>query len=339
MTPAKTAYRLDRVQLEAAFAALRKAADTFRPSPLEARLYLWLGRCSTLAVLSFVGVLVNMFVGVPYAFAVLAAVFVTAGVAAGLLLLVNVSLIAGTLRQRWLLRKLGLHTVSRSAWKAERRRHLGWRIGGGSLTTVGAILFVLAGLILIVLVTATRQSEDLRFGLFDAFVVALFGVPGAAVLIWRMVERSREQLAVAADADRLRAMLTSIQAQSGSGPVVVPAAVMERVAKIEIAQIARERATAVAASARSADRGYSLVVGPDVSAYKATLESGARLAVEDLIGQVLEQPLTDRQPDAGGLRQVRSADGSTELDYLVDESARRVQIVAVRGLGPVAVSH
>ena len=61
--------------------------------------------------------------------------------------------------------------------------------------------------------------------------------------------------------------------------------------------------------------------------------------MEELIDEVLAQPQAGVNPDRHGLRHARSADGSTEIDYRVDESARRVHITAVRALGPLAVSH
>jgi len=334
----RIAYTLDPLQLEAAFEALRKAAETFRPSPRAARLYRWLGRCSTVAVLAFVGMVVTQVAGVLIASLLLLLLFLAASAAAAVLLVVNFSLITGTMRQRWLVKKLGLHTVSRSAWKAERRRNLGGRIRGASLTTVGVILLIFAGLLLIPM--AVPQPDATSVGIFELFLIVLLGVPGTTVLIWRMVERSREQLAVVADADRLRALLTSMQAQSGSGAsVVVPAEVMEKVARIEKVQIARERAHAVVASVGSADRGYALVVGPEATAQKAALGGAERLAVEELIDDLLAEPHAGTAPGVDDLRHARSADGSTEIDYRVDPSAQRVHVIAVRGLGAVAVGR
>jgi len=337
--PAETSvYTLDPAQLEAAFAALRKAADTFRPSPREVRLHRWQGRCAKLAVIALGGIVAGGFLGGPILIGLLALTFLLASGAAALLLLVNLSLIAGTLRQRRLLKKLGLHTISRSAWKAERRRRFGGRIGGATLTTVGAILTVVAGLMLPGFIVRLIQGGSATISVVELFSVVLFGVAGMTLLLWRMVERSREQLALVADADRLRAMLTSMQAESGSGaPVVVPAAVMEKVAGIEGAQIARERAQAVVASVGSADRGYALVVAPDATAQKAALDRGDRIAVEELIDEVLADPQAVGSPDAGSVRHVRSADGLIEIDYSIDQAAERVHLLAVRAAGTAVV--
>ena len=338
MPEAGSAYTLDPLQLEGALAALRSAAEAFRPSPLQARLYLWLGRCVKFAVLAFAGVVVALFTMGPVAIGLIAVLFVAASAVAAIFLIVNASLIARTLSQRRLLKKLGLHTLSRSAWKADRRRRFGGRIGAASLTSVGAILLILSGFMVIGFL-AVQQEGGPALGAFEVSLVAFLAVPGVTVLIWRMVERSREQLAIVADAERLRATLASIQAEAGTGRVVVPAAVMESVANIEIAHIARERASAVAASVQTVDRGYGLVVAQEVTVYKTALGPGERLAVEELIDEVLEGPLAGDGPEAAGLRHARSADGSIEVDYLVDQAARRVHILAVRGSGAFAVSH
>ncbi len=162
-------------------------------------------------------------------------------------------------------------------------------------------------------------------------LVGLFALPGATVLVWRMVERSWAQLAFVADVDHLRAMLTLMQARSGAGaPVVVPAALMERVADIENAHIARERAHAVVASVRTVDRGYGLVLAQDVTAQKAALDRDERLAVEELIDQVLAEPQAPANPDDDGLRCASTPDGLTEIDYRVDEPTQRVHVVDLR---------
>jgi len=165
---------------------------------------------------------------------------------------------------------------------------------------------------------------------------------GSTILLWRLMQRSRERLAIIADVDRLRSTLTSMKADAGSDQrVVVSAAFLEKVARIENAQIARERADAVLASVRSVDRGYGLLVAREVSEQKATLAPSQRLAVEELIDRVLADPylpaLAKEQLD--GLWRATTPDGASEVDYSVDESMRRIHIVAFRLRGTVPVGH
>jgi hypothetical protein len=147
------------------------------------------------------------------------------------------------------------------------------------------------------------------------------------------VQRSRERSAIVADADRLRALLTGLRAEAGADQrVVVPATVLEKVAGIENAQIARERTAAVLTSVRTVDRGYGLLISREVAEQKAALAPDDRLAVEELIDRALAEPhststIADR---AHGIVRVKTPNGTAEIDYHIDDSARRVQVVALR---------
>jgi hypothetical protein len=135
-------------------------------------------------------------------------------------------------------------------------------------------------------------------------------------------------LEVVADADQLRATLTSIKTGAS---VVVPANVLEKVAGIEHAQIARERAHAVLAGVGAENRGYGVLITRDVSESKAALLADRRLEVEELIDDLVADPHAyagGRQGDA--LLRAQTPDGSAEVDYSVDEAHRRVHIVALR---------
>jgi len=118
-------YTLDPPQLEAALGALRKASETFRLTPLEDRLYLALGICVKVAILGSIATaaalaadqtglmpLSDTLIGVP------GLVFLGAGMAAAVLLLVNFSLVHHAFRQHRLLKQLGLYDVFDSVWKA-----------------------------------------------------------------------------------------------------------------------------------------------------------------------------------------------------------------------------
>jgi hypothetical protein len=131
----------------------------------------------------------------------------------------------------------------------------------------------------------------------------------------------------------LRALLTGLRAEAGADQrVVVPATVLEKVAGIENAQIARERTAAVLTSVRTVDRGYGLLISREVAEQKAALAPDDRLAVEELIDRALAEPhststIADR---AHGIVRVKNPNGTAEIDYHIDDSARRVQVVALR---------
>ncbi len=113
--------------------------------------------------------------------------------------------------------------------------------------------------------------------------------------------------------------------------MVVPANVLEKVAGIEHAQIARERAHAVLAGVGAESRGYGVLITRDVSESKAALLPDRRLEVEELIDDLVADPHAyagDRRGDA--VLRARTPDGSAEIDYSVDEAHRRVHIMALR---------
>ena len=324
MATVSTPYTLAPSQLEAAFEALRRADAAFRPSPLQARLYRWLGRCAKLAAAAAVGAVATLFF-LPVLAAIFGLVFFLATAAAVLLLAPNLPQIMRAIRQRQLLKKLGLHTVSLSAWKAERRRRLGGWLGAYQ-TAVGTGLLVI-GLFLFIVLVLDRDADGVPIVLG---ATAAFVVPAVTILTWRMLERSRQQFALAADVDRLRDMLTAMQATSADGgTVVVPAAVLESVATIEQAQIAQDRARAVAASVATGSRGYGLVLAPDVTMLKSTLDPDERLTVEDLIDEVLAAPQTSAQGETE-VQRAATPDRLIEVGYRVDAAALRIHVVGLR---------
>jgi len=159
----------------------------------------------------------------------------------------------------------------------------------------------------------------------------------AATLISRSIQRSREQFEIVADSERLRATLTSLHA-GPEASVEVPAAVMENVARIEHAQIARERAQAVLAGVSAANRGYGVQLARSVLEQKASLPANLRLEVEDLIDQLTAEPYPSAAQRADGTLSARTPDGSAEVGYSVDEQNRRIHVLAIR-TEPTRGSH
>src|SRR5258706_13471918 len=109
-------YTLTTEQLDAALATLARAAETFRLSPLERRLYRALKICATVAAVGFLVELFLLLVGGGCIAFIIAPIAILAGVAATILLAANFRLWLKTSRHRRLLRHLGLHDVSYSAW-------------------------------------------------------------------------------------------------------------------------------------------------------------------------------------------------------------------------------
>lgn len=323
MSSSQTPYTLTAQQLDAALAALAKASDTFRLSPLERGLSRVLTVCTTLFVLGIatgIALLQMDGMGCPAGISIL--IGIAAGLVAPVVLLANFGFVVKTLRQRKLVKQLGLREISYSAWKARRKRQLFVRIGGALLTILGVALLIAT----VLFGWSIRSAEHIAFLLF---LVAIAATP----VVWRLVQRSRQQLAVIDDAASLRAILTSMHADA-EDKIVVPAAVLEKVAGIERAQIARERARAVLDGMSDAKRGYGVLIAKEVAEQKAALPSDRRLEVEDLIDELT----AESYPSAAGLREggavlsARTPDGSAEIDYSVDERNRRIHVVGLRTL-------
>ena len=336
----RSPYKLDAVQLEKALQALQKAAETFRPSPGEERMYRVLGICVRVAVAALAGIVlagvlsgigIIVFSGLMGVFALL---FFLAAIGALVFLLLNLPVVTQAFRQRRLLKKLGIREVSLSAWRLQRRGYRWSRLAGAVLTGGGIFTLVLSVLGWIGMWTGGtvgRKEEDVRIAGVIFLVFLLFFAFGVTVLVWRFVQRSREQWAIVADVNRLRSTLESMQTKAGVGEAVaVPAAVLDDVARIERVQIARERRDAVVASAGATNRGYGVLVARDLSPQKALLDPQHRVAVEDLIDNLSANPHpAGVESTADGLLSVRTPDGDVELQYSVDEGARRVHIVAL----------
>lgn len=347
----RSPYTLDADQLQKAVQALEKAAQTLRPKPSEERLYRFLGICVRVAVGAFAGMaLVGVMLGfVPrkdwetvtalvVVFVILMVVFLLlfllAAIAALIFLLLNHSVIRQAFRQRCLLKKLGIREVSLSAWRLQRRGHRWSRLAGVVLTAGGILALALGlfGLFVTIVMSIYTKVEHVKgtaiTGVIMYGVVFAFGV---TILIWRFVQRSREQWAIVSDANRLRSALELVKSKAAAGEALtIPAAVLEDAARIERVQIAREQSDAVVASAGTTDHGYGVLVARDLSSQKALLDPQQRVAVEGLIENLSANPRpAGVESTAKGLLSVRTSERDVELQYSVDDGARRVHVVAL----------
>jgi hypothetical protein len=331
----RTAYTLAPGEFDAARAALHKALETFRVSKAEERLFKGLRLCLWITSGAFgLAVALLIFFDVTQEGATLIALgFSSLTSLAGaflvlVLLLLNWRLVRNAVRQWLLLKRLGLEEASRTAWKAKHRRafldRLSSRIGKAILGVVVFFAFVF-------MAVAVSMGEWLNVAVGLLALVVAFTFP-----VWRFVERMRQRLTLALDAQHA---LNALDGTGASGDsIVVPAAVLEQAARIEHAQIAADRARAIAAKAAES-RGYALLTTREVTGQKAALPAAQRLDLEDLIEEVVASPTAwPAGVEAGGsLRRARTADGAIEIDYEIDEPARTIRIVGCRGIGAPAV--
>jgi len=256
--------------------------------------------------------------------------FFLAALGAPVFLLLNQSVVRQAFRQRQLLKKLGIREVSISAWRLQHKWGHSWSRLAGAVLTWGGILSLVLGVFLVMtgMGLILPKQEGVSGAAVSGGMCFAFGV---TVLVWNFVQRSREQWAIVADANRLRSILESLQTKAGAGEAVsVPAAVVEHAAQIERVSIARERRDAVVASAATTDHGYGILVARDVSSQKGLLDPQQRVAVEDLFENLSSNPRppsVERAPE--GLLSVTTPKGGVELQYSVDDGAKRVNVVAL----------
>ena len=348
MASVQTSYELNPQQLDAALAALAKAQDSFSLSPRQKRFHRALGIYARVTSVAFIMCVLSLAIGIFTGYVVsepdspvaslgcliggaALLIGILTGAAATLRLIFNVGIVLTLLRQSRLLKRLGLQHVSYSAWK--RKRGFLTKIGGAAHTTIGAVLVSLGIATIAFAVIAWFDEASARATWVPVMVVTggSFVLFGLTILTWHSIQRTQERLALVADANKLRAMLSSLESGPESG-VVVPAAILERVAVIEHAQIARERARAVLAGVSSANRGYAVEISRGAAETKAALPPDLRLDVEELLEELAagSQPAAAQGNHGDGLLSVRTPDGSAEVGYTVDNGNRRIHIVEVR---------
>ena len=330
-----SAYSLTPSQLQQALDVLDRAREAFQIKPRSQRLYRFLRLFvhfavgAYLSLLLFVdlgevlrrtaaqrGMVSQAIWGFKIASSVVCAVALSGSV---ILLLLNLPLVVRIVRERMLLRRLGLKDLSMVLWKAERKRSPWGRVSYWVVFVVG----VLALLICLASVFSTRGNIG---------AVLVFLAFGVTTVGYCLLRRGKEQLDLVADANQLRRWLVQLQERAGVDQVIaVPAEVLEKVARIESAHIARQRAEAVADCVDRKPAGYGVLVARDVSARKSALDPSSRLKVEELIERIAADP---RAPEATadqgqGLWRLRTADGEVESVYGIDEPQHQVRLVAM----------
>ena len=349
MSTSRDAYTLAPGELDAARAALHKAFETFRVSKREERLFKALRVSLWITSAAFVTAFASMLYldistpesGLPSTgtghdgawTVILLSLLITflGGVAVPILLLLNRRIVWNAVQQRRLLKRLGLEEVSQTAWNASQGRTLLHRLSARARKTILG-LFAAIFAIFVVVSAAMGALLNVVVGVLALIVVLSFP-------IWRFVERMRQRMTLALDAERLDTTLGALERTDAPGEgIVVPAAVLESAARIENAQIAAERARAIAAKAAES-HDYALLTTREVAAQKAVLPAAHRLELEDLIEEVVAKPTVwPAGVEAGGaIRRARTTDSAIEIDFEVDEAARTVRVIGCRGLAAPAV--
>jgi hypothetical protein len=329
---------LDSKDLEGGIEALSNAARAFRLTPFERGVYhallisvfvtAW--SAITLILLAVllehranVGNVVHD-VGLP------ALIVMVCGLClATVALVLNIPLAARLYRERGRLRELGLASLSKSLWKARWRGR--WISRAFRWGPTIAFIFALA----IAYGEEIADPDPVDVVIF-ALLLSMFIV--VLLVLSGYLRNQRERMEIAASAEELKKGLQSLQQLAGkSEKVSVPSELLEQAARIETAQIAKERKDAVLQSVSAAPSGYGVAFDPAAAEQRRMLDVPDRVELEDVVAQLsiegpdkLKSDAGAAVPPEGAIRRGETNSKRVEFEYVVDRASHGIRIVAVR---------
>jgi hypothetical protein len=166
---------------------------------------------------------------------------------------------------------------------------------------------------------------------FSAFFVVL-------LVLSDYLRNQRERIEIAANAEELKKALQDLQQRAGkSESVSVPSELLEQAARIETAQIAKERKDAVLQSVSVGSSGYRVAFDPAAAEQRRMLDVPDRVELEDVVAQLSIEGPDKLESRAGAVASPEGASrrGETkskhvEFEYVVDRASRGIRIIAVR---------
>jgi hypothetical protein len=324
---------LDSKTLDSAIEVLSRAAESFRLTRRESLSYRALVSSVDLSLASFVVLLVSGptsgFEGAVFFSA--AVIWLLSSFVGILTLALNIPVIRKTFREGRELKALGLHGLSKSLWKAGRRNPWVGRARGALYIVVGATLLLTAYVVSV----PEKQLDEL-----DVFVVIFLASAGVLLFGTRYVRNQRERMDLSTSAEGLTQALKRLRLHPGkSKDFAVPSQLLEQVAAIEAAQIAKERKDAVLQSIGSHPTGYSITFDPGAAEHRASLDVADRIELEDIVAQLSAGTMESTPQTESGLQaqgpplRATSASERVEVQYAVDGESRSIRITAVDRIG------
>ena len=309
--------------LEAAIEVLARAAESFRLNRFESIAYRALTISVDLVIVSFIVISILLLLGFSDEqkpmwgiFAAFSLIFVVCSGLATILVVVNIPIFLKTFNETRQIKKLGLTSLSRSLWKESRRANWIMRARG--------IVLFMTGLVLL--------GAGIIFGLtvIDFFSIGFCLVVGVVLIVVRYLRLQLEKIELSSSASQLKEALESLQKRSGSSDVVsVPSSLLEKAARIESAQIAKDRGDAVLQSDASRTYGFTIRFSRDAAAQRMALDTARRVELEDLMALLSTRGRIGEAPDKTGHPQERATLKSVGLNYEVDENLRQILITEV----------
>jgi uncharacterized membrane protein YciS (DUF1049 family) len=267
--------------------------------------------------------------------ALLAVVFVLSFVVGIVSLALNIPLLLKTFREGERLKRLGLGSLSTSLWKESRRNRWISRVRGVLLSGIG--ILILVGMVF----ASKGMIETINVSKLDDWILFFFGllfyaITAGLVFGARYLRNQRERMDLAASAEQLRMALRSLQEREGPEVVSVPAELLEQTAIIESAQIKKERKDAVLQSAAFRSDAYAIAFDRNAAEQRASLGVAERVELEDLVADLSTEgsQLEAKADVVPGTKAVTvrgtTESKSVEIEYVIDQASRRIQVVAVR---------
>jgi hypothetical protein len=253
----------------------------------------------------------------------------------------NVPLFRRAFRESARLKELGLSSLSKSVSKGYRRSRWVSRTPEAVLIATGSFCLLLVNLYflqpVLLVFNLAGKIQSLAMALVLAIIVAvLFGT---------------RRMELTAKAEELKRTLQNLQQRAGKTGASVRSELLEQVAKIERAQIAKERKDAVLQSVGLPQEGYAIAFDRDAAEARAALDIADRIELEDLVAQ-LSTGGAQLEAQAGAVAGANSATlrGTTkskrvEIEYITDQASRSIRIVVLRPAGdgsdisPMGGSH
>jgi hypothetical protein len=258
-------------------------------------------------------------------FGLLVLVFLAAILVGIISLVLSIPLLLKTFRENARLKQLGLSSLTRSLLKESQRGS--WKSWVRRFLFFGALIYMLSDV-------STFFAEQ-RGGIPIIGWGLYFTVVPGLIIAARYLRNQRERIELTASAEELRKAFQSLRQRSDTGVVSVPTELLEKTAKIEMAQIAKERKDAVLQSIGSHSKEYPVAFDRSAAEQRATLDSVDRIELEDLVeklGADATELETQAGAGAGVAAALRAATKSkrVQIDYLIDHVSHRIRITAVR---------
>jgi hypothetical protein len=218
--------------------------------------------------------------------------------------------------------------IARGQW-------VSWGRGALFGACIGLLSLILVHNILVLTNFIAPKSEITTGDGDDVLMWLVFFVLVPCCLIAAQYLRNhRERMEQAASAEELKKALQGLQRRNGSGVVSLPAEFLEKTAKIESLQIAKQRKDAILESVDSPPTGYAIAFDRTAIEQRATLSFADRVELEDLVAQLSTEG-TQVEPQVG-TGQGRTKSNRVEIDYVIDNDSRSIRVIAVRHVGEVS---